>query len=122
MSAKSLIATVVGFLTHHVTDLNAIADTLSSVTGALPIDSQDKDRIGSLITTIKNSADNITSFLENTTVTNDAGDVVVKESDIETAVANVLPNLVAKTVEAYLAAHPVTSADVVSAEGNVTNG
>lgn len=106
MSAKTVIGTVVGFLEHHVGDLNAVATGLSEILGTLPIDSQDKTRIGSVIDTLKTSADNITNWLTNNTVIDSSGEVVVKESDIANAIASVLPNLVAKEVEDYLTAHP----------------
>lgn len=107
MSAKTLFATVVGFLTHHVSDLNNLSDALIGISSALPIDSQDKDRIASVIAEIKTSADNIAAFLENSTVTDASGTVTVKESDIENAVAAVLPALIAKAVEEYVTAHPL---------------
>jgi 5-enolpyruvylshikimate-3-phosphate synthase len=113
MSAKTLIATVIGFLTHHVADLNNISSVLGEVASALPIDSQDKDRITSLITDIKTSADNVAAFLENSTVINDAGEVTVKESDIVEALANFLNSDAGKSAIAEA---------VKSVEGNGSNG
>jgi hypothetical protein len=86
MSAKSVVAAVTGFLSHHIGDLNNIADVLGELTNSLPIDSQDKDRVGEVIGGLKSSADNIANFLNGTKLT--GGEVVVKESDIVEALAN----------------------------------
>lgn len=115
MSAKSVIAAVTGFLAHHVGDLSAIHSALSELVSVAPIDSQDKDRINSVLETVQTSANNINDFLNNNHVVSDAGEVTIKESDIEHAVAAVLPNLLAKAVADYLAAHPATAP---STEGN----
>lgn len=85
-SAKSVVDTVTGFLTHHVSDLNSVADVLSELVGIAPIDPQDKGRISDVISTVRNSADNITNWLANNNVV--PNEVVVKESDLVTAVAN----------------------------------
>jgi vacuolar-type H+-ATPase subunit I/STV1 len=88
MSAKSVVTTVSGFLTHHITDLNNVSDILSELVGFVPIDSQDKDRINSAIETVRDSANNVANFLKKNTVT--GGEVVVKQSDIVHAVADYL--------------------------------
>jgi hypothetical protein len=108
MSAKSVIAALTGFLGHHVNDLNNLTDVLAEITGTLPIDSQDKERITSVISTIKESADNITNFLNGTTVT--GSDVTIKESDIVEAIANFFNSDAGKSA--------LTNA-VKSVEGNV---
>lgn len=86
MSAKNILATVTGFLGHHISDLNNVADVLTELAGVAPIDSQDKSRIAEAIDTVRNSANNINDFLHSTKVT--GGDVTVKESDIVEALAN----------------------------------
>lgn len=112
MSAKSIVSAFTGFLTHHVGDLNNLADALTGIASSLPIDTQQKDTIHSVIGDIKASADNIASFLDGNSVTGDGGEVTVKESDIETALANFFNSDAGK---AALAA-------AVSAEGNASNG
>jgi len=86
MSAKSVIATVTGFLGHHINDLNNVAGILGELVSSVPIDSQDKDRINQAIETVKQSANNINDFLQGTTVT--GADVTIKESDIVEALGN----------------------------------
>ena len=86
MSAKSIITTVTGFLAHHIADLNNVSDVLAELVSAVPLDSQDKDRIHAAIETIRGSANNINDFLEGTTVK--AADVTIKESDIVEAIGN----------------------------------
>jgi hypothetical protein len=88
MSAKikSIIATVTGFLAHHIVDLNNVSDVLGELVGALPIDSQDKDRIAEAIASLRNSANNINDFLNGTNVT--GADVTIKESDIVNSLGN----------------------------------
>jgi hypothetical protein len=86
MSAKSIIATVTGFLAHHIVDLNNVSDVLGELVGALPIDSQDKERIAEAITALRNSANNIANFLSGTNVT--GADVTIKESDIVNSLGN----------------------------------
>ena len=86
MSAKSVVSAFTGFLGKHIVDLNSIADVLGELTSIVPIDSQDKERINTVIDTVRNSANNINDFLEGNKV--QGGEVTVKESDIVEALAN----------------------------------
>ena len=107
MSAKSIIATVTGFLAHHVTDLSVVHSALSELVSVSPIDSQDKERINSALGTIETSAKNINDFLQGTKVT--GADVTLKESDIVEALSNYLNSDAGKAA---------LEAAVKSAEGN----
>jgi hypothetical protein len=107
MSAKSVVTAVTGFLSHHVGDLSAIHVALSELVSVAPIDSQDKDRINSVLSTIENSAKNVEAFLSGNKLT--GGDVVVKESDLVKAVADYLTSD---------AGQAVLLAAVKSTEGN----
>jgi len=87
-SAKSVVASVAGFLSHHVNDLNAVHSALSELVSIAPLDPQDKTRINDVLSTVSNSAENITNFLNGATVVPDHNEVVVKESDLVHAVAD----------------------------------
>lgn len=84
MSAKTILTTVTGFLSHHIVDLNNVANVLKELTSAVPLDSQDKERINSAIDTIQSSANNINDYLNNT----DIQSVTIRESDIVEALGN----------------------------------
>lgn len=91
MTVKSLWDSFTGFLNHHASDLQTIASSLSTIVGALPIDAQDKTLVNDGITSLNEAATAIQEWLAGAPA--NVGDVVVKESDIETAVANVLERL-----------------------------
>jgi hypothetical protein len=116
MSVATLASTVVGFLEKHVIDLNNVADALSSIVTAVPIDPQDKENVTNVITALKTSVDNINSFLEDNQV-NDT-EVTVKESDIVTALGNFFASDAGKTA----LANAVLPSATPSAEGNANNG
>ena len=80
-----------GFLSHHANDLNTIASALSTIVTALPLDSQDKTIVTDGVVSLQEAATAIEQFLAGAPA--NVGDVTVKESDIETAVRNVLTNL-----------------------------
>lgn len=109
MSAKSVVATVVGFLSKHVGDLSAIHSAVAELVSIAPIDPQDKDRINSALETVQNSIQNITAFLEGNTVTE--GTVTVKESDIVEALANFLASDAGKAALADAVKSPEGNAD-----------
>lgn len=108
MSAKSVVTAVTGFLSHHVGDLGAIHVALSELVSVAPIDTQDKERINSVLATIENSAKNVEAFLSGNKIT-DGGNVTVKQSDLVKAVADYLTSK---------AGQDVLLAAVKSAEGN----
>jgi hypothetical protein len=89
MSAKSVVAAVTGFLAHHIGDLSAIHSALSELVAVAPVDSQDKERINSVLETIENSARNINDFLSGNKLV-EGGSVTVKQSDLVKAVADYL--------------------------------
>lgn len=98
MTAKSIIGTVLGFLSHHISDLNNVASALNAINNSLPIDAQDKERIAKAIAAVEESATNIETFLSSTTVTGDNGTVTVKESDIESSLATFLTSNTGKAL------------------------
>jgi hypothetical protein len=114
-SAETVVASVAGFLSHHVNDLTAVHTALSELLNVAPIDAQDKVRISDVLSTIQNSAENITNFLNQANVVpdNSGGDVVVKESDLVAAVAYFFNSDAGKAALAA-ANHPAAST-----EGNV---
>lgn len=110
MSVKTVVGTLLGFLSHHVADLNAVDQALSSILAALPINAQTRETIQNEINTVRDSAVNISNAIAAFT---DAPlqSVVIRESDIEAALAAILPGAIA----AYIAAHPDLDATPIPA-------
>lgn len=109
MSATSLFSKFTGFVSHYASELSSIVEALNTLTNALPIDAGDKSSILDTIGTLRDSVANIATALANTTP---VPDVIVKESDLETAVKNFLSSAEGKALLGNLQTPP---------SGNVNN-
>jgi hypothetical protein len=123
MSAKSVVSALTGFLAKHVGDLTNLVTVMNDILSAVPIDPQDKARIGEAITAVQESANNINDWLQgNTVVDNGNGDVVVKESDIVEALGNFFASDAGKAALAS-ALNPIIKAMLENpSEGAPSNG
>lgn len=75
-----------GFLTKHATELQSIAGALGTIANFLPIDASDKAKISDTADQLNNAVASINDWLANAPQN---PEIVIKESDIETAVRNV---------------------------------
>lgn len=89
-----------GFLRHYVTEASAVASALASVVSGIALPFDEKGKVQDTIDLLTQAAANIANALE-------AGgnlDVKISRSDIEKAVAKVLPDL----IETYVKSHMET--------------
>lgn len=79
------------FLSHYAGELLAITGTVRTITSALPLGRDDKAKIDAALAELEKGASNVAksapAFNENK--------VTIKRSDVEAAVAKVLPGIVA---------------------------
>jgi hypothetical protein len=75
------------FLAKHSGELANIADVLGSIVAVLPIDRQDKARLGGLIAGLGNAAENIAKSAATATET------PVNRADLKAAVLEALPDM-----------------------------
>lgn len=87
--------TITGFLARYADEAEAAGNALESIVASLPINAQDRARIVAQIDTISSAPASIRDFLKGAKA---PPPVQIKASDIEKAVAKVLPSLIEKTV------------------------
>lgn len=127
MSGKNVIAVVTGFLAHHVVDLQAMDAALSGVLHALPVNAETRETIQNAIDRVRDSAINIENAVAQFGgALSGGGDmpgpVTIKRSDIDAAVADVLPGAIAAYMAEHSAAEPANGGEVKPPVTEPANG
>lgn len=88
MDLEKLAKDFGGFLGHYSGELRVISSTLQSVVDHLPIDHQDKERIGGILTGLQDAATRVATAAE--ALGGQTVDVTVAKADVEEAVTDYL--------------------------------
>lgn len=115
-----IFKTVTGFLARYADEAEAAGNALESIVASLPLNAQDRARLVAQIDTISRAPASIRDFLKGAKA---PAPVQIKASDIEKAVAKVLPGLLEKTVtEAVTAALAAAAAERATEQDAGANG
>lgn len=103
----SFIKKFVGFIGHYGNELAVVTDLLGTVIGSLPLNKSEKDRFTAMLEGLEKSVKNITASLPEIKKLETA---TVKKSDVEAAVATVLPKIVESELKKLLASKELSDA------------
>lgn len=88
MDLEKLAHDFSSFLSKHSGELRLVASTLQTVVDHLPIDQQDKERMGEALNTLQNAASNIAAAAA--TISGEPTEVVIDKADVVDAVREVV--------------------------------
>lgn len=102
-----IVSAVKGFLSKHSGELATLTGVVREVTNALPIGAQDKAKITTALDGLDTASNNIAKAVD--AISGEAPQVVIKRSDLDAALTDVLPGILPALIASEIARQKAAS-------------